>query len=100
MSAAAAVPRKSPSPQAEQPDLGSLLPVLILLAIFTVNQWSRSLIFYVVDFGKPPTEETMRLFMNLDVGFDQAQYGVLASIGFSVLFSVTSLFAGSAVYRV
>ena len=66
-----------------------MLPVVLLLAIFTLNQWSRQIIFYVVDFNRAPSEEAARLFMNLDIGFDQAQYGVLASVGFAVLFAVT-----------
>eukprot|EP00547_Thalassionema_nitzschioides_P009833 CAMPEP_0194230030 /NCGR_PEP_ID=MMETSP0156-20130528/44199_1 /TAXON_ID=33649 /ORGANISM="Thalassionema nitzschioides, Strain L26-B" /LENGTH=410 /DNA_ID=CAMNT_0038962603 /DNA_START=121 /DNA_END=1350 /DNA_ORIENTATION=- len=32
--------------------------------------------------------------MNQDIGFDEAQYGALASIAFTALFAVTSLFAG------
>lgn len=56
-------------------------PVILLLLLFTVNQWARSLLFYVVDFSKPLTEETARLFMNVDVGFDESQYGILASVG-------------------
>lgn len=76
-----------------------MLPVLILLSIFTLNQWSRQIIFYVVDFGRAPTEEAARIFMNVDIGFDETQYGILASIGFTVLFALTSLFAGTAVDR-
>jgi hypothetical protein len=49
-----------------------------LLALFTVNQWSRSIIFYLVDFtdrsslGPEALAEASRLFMNVDLGFDQA----------------------------
>ncbi|KAL1510874.1 hypothetical protein AB1Y20_005706 [Prymnesium parvum] len=72
----------------------------VLLAIFSLNQWARSLLFYLVDFGAPPTEAAARLFMNVAVGFDEAEYGVLASVGFSLLFSLTSLVAGGVVDRV
>lgn len=79
--------------------------IAVLLALFTVNQWSRSLIFYVVDFSDKSQldanalAEASRLFMNVDLGFDQAQYGLLASLGFAAFFSLTSLIAGSAVDR-
>ena len=55
-------------------------PVLLLLA--TTNQWARALIFYTVDFKVPPGDDAARLFMNVDIGFGQAEYGLLASIGF------------------
>ena len=70
---------------------------IVLLALATINQWARALIFYTVDFKTPASDEAMRLFMNVDVGFDEAQYGVLASIGFAALFSITSLIAGGLV---
>ena len=70
---------------------------IVLLALATINQWARALIFYTVDFKTPVSDEAMRLFMNVDVGFDEAQYGVLASIGFAALFSITSLIAGGLV---
>ena len=73
--------------------------MLVLLALATVNQWARALIFYTVDFKAPFSDEAARLFMNVDVGFDEAQYGILASIGFAALFSVTSLLAGGLVDR-
>jgi MFS family permease len=77
--------------------------VAALLALFTVNQWSRSLVFYVVDFSDKSQlsadalAEASRLFINVDLNFDQAQYGLLASLGFAALFSLTSLLAGRAV---
>jgi len=99
-------PRKStaewlPSEVAAAPEGGGkMLIVFLLLALFTANQWARSLIFYLVDFKAAPTAETAFLFMNVDVGFDEAQYGILASIGFAALFSATSLIAGGIVERV
>jgi predicted MFS family arabinose efflux permease len=74
--------------------------VLVLLMLGTINQWARALIFYTVDFKTLPSDEAVRMFMNVDIGFDEAQYGVLASIGFAAVFSVTSLFAGGLVDRV
>ena len=82
------------------PPAGGGLSVLLLLLLFTVNQWARSLIFYVVDFKTAPTPEAAFQFMNVDVGFDESQYGILASVGFAALFSVTSLVAGGIVERV
>ena len=81
--------------------------VAILCALFTVNQWSRSLIFYLVDFN-PATaaaaasdaaSDAVRLYMNIDLGFDEAQYAVLASVGFAALFSAASVIAGRAADR-
>lgn len=40
--------------------------------------------------------EAARLFVNLDLNFDAAQYGLLASLGFAALFSLVSLIAGHA----
>lgn len=74
--------------------------VYFLLLLATTNQWARALIFYTVDFKVPPGDDAARLFMNVDVGFGQAEYGLLASIGFAALFSLTSLVAGGLVDRV
>ena len=58
--------RETPSP--------GLGPVLILAALFTTNQWARQLPFYTVDFkADAASAEAVRLFMNVDVGFDAAQ---------------------------
>jgi MFS family permease len=73
--------------------------VLILLLLFTTNQWARQLIFYTVDFKATPSADAAFQFMNVDLGFNEAQYGILASIGFAALFSLTSLVAGGLVDR-
>ena len=73
--------------------------VLILLLLFTTNHWARQLIFYTVDFKATPSAEAAFQFMNVDLGFNEAQYGILASIGFAALFSLTSLVAGGLVDR-
>jgi len=93
----AAARSKPPLPAAGSPS--DELAVFILLFLATVNQWARALVFYTVDFKTPKTDEAVRLFMNVDVGFDEAQYGLLASIGFSLFFSLTSLIAGGLVDR-
>ena len=73
--------------------------VLILLLLFTTNQWARQLIFYTVDFKATPSADAAFQFMNVDLGFNEAQYGILASISFAALFSLTSLVAGGLVDR-
>jgi len=65
--------------------------VVPLWLVYISNQWSRSSIYYLVDFSNDadPTRA-----MNLDIGFSEAQYGVLASLAFTTLFAVASLAAG------
>lgn len=67
--------------------------VLPLWLVYTSNQWSRSSIYFLVDFssGAKPFQA-----MNVDIGFSEAQYGVLASVVFTSLFAVASLGAGVA----
>ena len=87
------------APSSSPPTNGAANAVVLLLMLATFNQWARALIFYVVDFKTATTDEAARLFMNVDIGFDAAQYGILASIGFAALFSLTSLVAGGLVDR-
>lgn len=70
--------------------LGLCLP---LWFAYVSNQWSRSSIYYLVDFSGAGTAYRA---MNVDIGFDQSQYGVLASVAFTTLFAVASLGAGVA----
>lgn len=77
--------------------LYTTLAVLILLA--TANQWSRAIIFYIVDFSKSASAQPDQ-FINVALGFDEASYGLIASLAFSALFASTSLLAGAAVDRV
>lgn len=58
--------------------------------MYISNQWSRSLIFYLVNFGGGASAH----FINVDLGFGKSQYGVLASFGFTSLFALSSLLAG------
>ena len=51
------------------------LTVLVLLA--TANQWSRAIIFYIVDFSKGARSQP-DLFINVALGFDEASYGRIA----------------------
>ena len=52
--------------------------------------------FYLVSFKVPATEESARLYMNIDLGFGESDYGLLASFGFTLLFTACSLVAGRA----
>jgi hypothetical protein len=67
--------------------------VLPLQLVYVSNQWSRSSIYYLVNFSEDA--DPFRA-MNLDIGFSQAQYGLLASLAFTALFAVASLGAGIA----
>ena len=70
--------------------------VALLLMTNIHQQWTRALVFYIVSFKVPPTDETARLYMNIDLGFGEEQYGLLASFGFTLLFTICSLVAGRA----
>lgn len=66
---------------------------LPLWLVYVSNQWSRTSIYYLVDFSS--AAEAFKA-MNVDIGFDEAQYGILASVAFTLLFAVASLGAGIA----
>jgi len=70
--------------------------VLPLQLAYVSNQWSRSSLYYLVNFSD---EATPFYAMNADIGFTQAQYGLLASVAFSILFAFASLGAGAAADR-
>ena len=63
-----------------------------LVMVYISNQWSRSSIYYLVNFSQ---EATASSSINVDLGFSETEYGFLASIGFTALYAVASLFAGS-----
>ena len=84
----------------ERPDSASLswlfALVLPLQLTYVSNQWSRSSVYYLVNFS----DDALPFYsMNADIGFTQAQYGLLASVAFSVLFAFASLGAGLAADR-
>eukprot|EP00545_Synedropsis_sp_CCMP1620_P008257 CAMPEP_0119022966 /NCGR_PEP_ID=MMETSP1176-20130426/29111_1 /TAXON_ID=265551 /ORGANISM="Synedropsis recta cf, Strain CCMP1620" /LENGTH=207 /DNA_ID=CAMNT_0006977939 /DNA_START=21 /DNA_END=641 /DNA_ORIENTATION=- len=66
---------------------------LPLWLAYVSNQWSRSSIYYLVDFSD---KGSALQAMNIDLDFSQAQYGLLASVAFTSLFAVASLVAGRA----
>ena len=69
---------------------------LPLWLVYVSNQWSRSSLYALVDFsdGADATHA-----MNVALQFDQARYGVLASVAFTALFAVASVGAGAAADR-
>jgi len=77
-----------------QEDSSWILTLLVpLWLIYVSNQWSRSSLYYLVDFSG--NGDPLRA-MNVDLNFDQGQYGFLASIAFTSLFAIASLGAGFA----
>lgn len=79
----------------EDANIGKVLPVVIpLLLVYISNQWSRSSLYYLVDFKNSDGLNAAFTAMNQDIGFSEAQYGALASVAFTALFAVASLFAG------
>ncbi|KAL3780287.1 hypothetical protein HJC23_001328 [Cyclotella cryptica] len=77
-----------------------ILLVVPLLLVYISNQWSRFSISYLVDF--PTSSESANIAMgnpyismNVDIGFTETQYGLLASTAFTVLFALSSLIAGT-----
>jgi MFS family permease len=67
--------------------------VLPLWLIYISNQWSRSSIYYLVNFSD---DANPFYAMNAAIGFSEGQYGVLASVAFTTLFAIASLGAGIA----
>mmetsp|Transcript_31910 Transcript_31910/g.105857 ORF Transcript_31910/g.105857 Transcript_31910/m.105857 type:complete len:568 (+) Transcript_31910:71-1774(+) len=66
--------------------------LILLLLIFVGNQACRAVPFYLVDFSPAATPE---LAINSALDFSSAEYGLLATFGFTVPFTLASLVAGS-----
>jgi MFS family permease len=71
---------------------------LPLQLVYVSNQWSRSSIYYLVNFEQSASNDAFRA-MNVAIGFDESQYGLLASLGFTALFAIASIGAGAAADR-
>ena len=69
---------------------------LPLWLVYVSNQWSRASIYYLVDFSD---KADVFKAMNIDIGFSETQYGLLASIAFTALYAIASLGAGVAADR-
>ena len=69
--------------------------------MYVSNRWLRYSVLYLVDFSSPDATSagggaaSAFQTMNVDLGFTQSQYGLLASTAFTVLFALTSLIAGN-----
>ena len=70
----------------------SIIVLGTLLLTFISNQWSRQLIYYLCNFGT--TEDSFK-YVNIDLSFDKEFYSALASFGFTTVFALFSIFAGS-----
>ena len=68
--------------------------ILPLLFVYISNQWSRSSLYYLVNFS--PENADPFYAMNVALNFSEAQYGLLASVAFTTLFAIASLGAGIA----
>ncbi|KAH8045144.1 sphingolipid transporter [Aureococcus anophagefferens] len=66
-----------------------------LVAVYTSNQWCRSLLFSTVDFG---SDDGVR-FVNAALGLSRSDYAILGTLAFNVLFGGCSLAAGAVVDR-
>lgn len=81
-------------PPPSSSDAGWLLTLCLpLWLVYVSNQWSRSSIYYLVDFSENASAFKA---MNIDIGFSETQYGFLASVAFTSLFAIASLGAGAA----
>jgi len=78
----------------EPKNIGWFLTLVFpLWLVYVSNQWSGSCLYSLVKFAGSADATTA---MNVDLSFDQAQYGVLASVAFTSLFAIASLGAGFA----
>lgn len=64
----------------------------VLLITFASNQWSRQALYYLCDFSgnADPFKH-----INADFNFNKEQYATLASLAFTTVFAIVSLFAGT-----
>ena len=78
----------------------SYVVLAALVLLFMSNQWARNLPSFLVAFdASGQAGRTSRELMNLDLGFDAQQYGLLVSYGFTLLYVACSFPAGIAVDR-
>ncbi|KAL7537255.1 hypothetical protein ACHAWF_005705 [Thalassiosira exigua] len=88
----------APDEADEASSIGPILSLVFpLLLVYVSNQWSRYSISYLVEFSASASSSSSSPFeaMNVDVGFTESQYGLLASTAFTVLFASMSLVAGN-----
>ena len=70
----------------------------MLVALYVANQWACMLPSYLVSFDAARLSQPGDAgeLMNADLNFNQAQYGLLVSYGFSLLYTACALPAGAA----
>ena len=93
-SAGEVVAESKPSQNDPMPSTYAWFVAILLLALNIHNQWTRALVYYLVSFKAPDGTESSRLYMNKDLDFGEEQYALLASFGFTALFTTFSLLAG------
>ena len=71
----------------------------VLLLVYISNQLTRNILPYTVNFDPAVVADpaAAREFINVALNFNAVSYGVLASFGFTLLFSLCSLIAGRTV---
>lgn len=78
---------------ADSSSRGWLLTVVLpLWLVFVSNIWNRSSVYYLVNFDVSNSDAFTA--MNVDIGFSEAQYGILASLAFTSLYAFATLGAG------
>lgn len=65
--------------------------LLLLFVTFTSNQWARQALYYLCDFSDGASAER---HVNIALNFNKEMYATLASLCFTVVFAIGSLFAG------
>ncbi|KAL1530220.1 hypothetical protein AB1Y20_001135 [Prymnesium parvum] len=93
------LPSSSPKPSlGEAEHRHPRLILAVLLALYITNQWARMLPSYLVSFDETrlALPGAAHELMNADLKFNQAQYGLLVSYGFSLLYTICALPAGAA----
>ena len=65
--------------------------LVLLLAGFASNQWSRQALYYLCDFSNNGNAER---HINVALDFSKEMYAGLASFGFTIVFAAVSLFSG------
>ena len=66
----------------------------LLLSVYVHNQWSRNALQYSVNFAVAPSADAAREFVNIAMDISKAEYAVLASYAFILLYTVFSLLSG------
>lgn len=73
--------------------------LFVLLLYFTMNHWTRQILYYMCNFSEQPSPSSSGFkYMNIDLAFGQTDYVLLATVAFTVCFTVATLIAGGMVY--